>query len=371
MNRSFAHLALLAIVLSATLAGCRGTGSGGALDTPPYNPYIEAFTSGRVPRAATVHVVFSQMPVEAGRTAAALEKAMSLKPSTAGRWEWQDEHTAVFRPSGEFRRQTRYRVTADLGALFDAEGDDKRFSFEFETLPLALRASSPTISTPDGSEDGRYDITVEIASADSESDETVEGMVTLSEAATVQWTHGDGGTSHTMLIEDVAAGDSPRNLTVTAQGGELASVYIAARTEFGVWDAVWVSSPEKYIEVTFTKTLDAAQNLHGLAWIEGNESETITVEGNRLRLYPDNDASRTVEVHLSAAIRSATGMTLGEDTIRAVEISGEVPAFRFTGMRRKRSKFSSAVRSRQGLFFPGSVRVPRYSRTSSAVRSST
>ncbi len=126
MNRSFAHLALLAIVLSATLAGCRGTGSGGALDTPPYNPYIEAFTSGRVSRGTTVHIIFSQAPDARRTTPEALSKAMSIRPSVSGRWEWQDERTAVFRPAGEFKRDTRYTVTADLGALFDAAGDDRR-----------------------------------------------------------------------------------------------------------------------------------------------------------------------------------------------------------------------------------------------------
>ena len=40
-------------------------------------------------------------------------------------------------------------------------------------------------------------------------------------------------------------------------------------------------------------------------------------------------------------------------------------------IRVKRSRFSSTVRFRYGLSFPGSVRVPRYSRISSAVRSQT
>ncbi len=332
LSAPFAMPAFIVLaILAAILAGCRGGGSNNALDTPPYNPYVEAFTSGRVSRGSVVHIVFSQVPDEAGRSAAALSRAMSLKPLVAGRWEWQDERTAVFRPSGELRRETRYRVTADLGRLFGAEGSEGQFTFDFETLPLALRASAPQMSTPGGEEDECYDVTVELASPDSESAQTVERMVTLSEAATVQWTHGDGGRSHTMLIEGVETGAAPRNIVVSAQGEELASIYIPARTEFGVWDAVYVSYPEKYIEVTFTKTLDAAQNMHGLAYIAGNSSETVTVEGNRMRLYPDNDATRTVEVFLSANIRSANGFLLDEDTVRQVEVSGEVPAFRFVG----------------------------------------
>ncbi|MNU02531.1 hypothetical protein D3C72_2462690 [compost metagenome] len=40
-------------------------------------------------------------------------------------------------------------------------------------------------------------------------------------------------------------------------------------------------------------------------------------------------------------------------------------------MRVNRSRFSSTLRSRYGLFLPGSVRLPRYSRISSALRSQT
>ncbi|MNE80032.1 hypothetical protein D3C80_1765680 [compost metagenome] len=43
------------------------------------------------------------------------------------------------------------------------------------------------------------------------------------------------------------------------------------------------------------------------------------------------------------------------------------PAF----MRANRSRFSSTERSRNGLFLPGSVRLPRYSRACSGVRSQT
>ena len=42
-----------------------------------------------------------------------------------------------------------------------------------------------------------------------------------------------------------------------------------------------------------------------------------------------------------------------------------------TVIRANRSRLSSIGRSRYGLFFPGSVNVPRYSRISSAVRLST
>ena len=55
------------------------------------------------------------------------------------------------------------------------------------------------------------------------------------------------------------------------------------------------------------------------------------------------------------------------EQLRNLLRSGNSPAV----IREKSSRFSSTQRSRYGLFLPGSVSVPRYSRIWSAVRSQT
>ena len=53
-----------------------------------------------------------------------------------------------------------------------------------------------------------------------------------------------------------------------------------------MYEVEYVAEPERYVEVTFTKLLDAAQNMQGLAWIDGNKSETVNVEGNSSAFIP-------------------------------------------------------------------------------------
>ena len=48
---------------------------------------------------------------------------------------------------------------------------------------------------------------------------------------------------------------------------ELLSVDIPELNDFAVYEVEYVAEPERYVEVTFTKLLDAAQNMQGLAWI--------------------------------------------------------------------------------------------------------
>ena len=67
----------------------------------------------------------------------------------------------------------------------------------------------------------------------------------------------------------------------------------------------------------------------------------------------------------SRMLRFGEAMSIFARSVRAP--SGNSPA----RIRRNRSRFSSTGRLRYGLSLPGSVRVPRCSRTSSAVRSQT
>ncbi len=329
---------IAALCALTALAGCKPKAETSADGAPPsYNPYVEAFTTGKVSRTNPVYLIFGQEVDSLKRTADLLKKSMEIKPAVSGSWTFEDARTVAFRPAGEFARGAKYTVTANVGEFFDAEGSDRKFSFSFETQPLALRADPPQVSS-NAENDEKYDILINISSPDSESPETIEQLVALSEKAEVQWTHTSDGATHSMMLTGVTAGKDPRSIVVSIGANklgvpkeELLSVYVPAITEFSVYDVAYTAHPEKYVEVTFTKPLDETQNMHGLAYIEGNSTETVTVDGNKLRLYPDNSRVGNVSVVLSRNIRSNRGKTLGEDVVKVIEISSEVPAVRFVG----------------------------------------
>lgn len=327
---------LIATMFVLFAAGC-GRKAAQTEKEPVYNPYVEAFTSGTIQRTSPVYLIFGQEVDSLKRFPALLKSGLEINPAVSGSWEFEDGRTVVFRPAAEFLRGTRYTVTADIGSFFDAEGSDRRFTFGFETRPLALRAEPARISV-NAADDEKYDISVNLLSADSETPQTIEQLVTLSEKAEVQWKHTPDGISHTLLMEGVKPGRDVRDITVSVAGnksgvpkGELLSFQVPAEGDFSVYSVAYTAYPEKYIEVTFTKPLDETQNMHGLAYIEGGGSENVTVEGNSLKLYPGSSEVDKVYVVLTRNIRSSKGMTLGEDVTKRVEISGDVPAVRFVG----------------------------------------
>ncbi len=97
-----------------------------------------------------------------------------------------------------------------------------------------------------------------------------------------------------------------------------------------MFDVQYVRTPERYVEVTFTQALKKDQVLDGLAYIEDNVSKLVSVEGNKLRLYPDQNRNGDLKVVLKKEIQSTSGTLLAKDETREIRNDG-CPDVRFMG----------------------------------------
>lgn len=325
--------------LLSLLTSCHTTSSTDQ-DLPPYNPNVEAFTTGKISRYSPVYLIFNQeIPAERLK-ADRLGKLVRLKPDVPGRWAFENNRTLVFKPEKGFERNTSYQVNVDLSEWFEAEGKDKRFAFGFTTLPLALRGNLESMDINKKNENG-YDLTAVLFTPDKESPGTVESLVDFSEKVDATWQHSPDGKKHEVTLTNVPAGmEGERTLRLSVSSNKLGvekadvvTVNIPDQNDFSVYDVVYVSEPECYVEVAFTKLLDSAQDMRGLAFIAGNTSETVNVDGNKLRLYPDADLREkgAMNIHLNQGIRSKSGLNLKEAVVRQVVANEQKPNVRFIG----------------------------------------
>ena len=327
------------LCLLSILTSCHTTSSTDQ-DLPPYNPNVEAFTTGKISRYSPVYLIFNQeIPAERLK-ADRLGKLVRLKPDVPGRWAFENNRTLVFKPEKGFERNTSYQVNVDLSEWFEAEGKDKRFAFGFTTLPLALRGNLESMDINKKNENG-YDLTAVLFTPDKESPGTVESLVDFSEKVDATWQHSPDGKKHEVTLTNVPAGmEGERTLRLSVSSNKLGvekadvvTVNIPDQNDFSVYDVVYVSEPECYVEVAFTKLLDSAQDMRGLAFIAGNTSETVNVDGNKLRLYPDADLREkgAMNIHLNQGIRSKSGLNLKEAVVRQVVANEQKPNVRFIG----------------------------------------
>lgn len=319
-------------------SSCNTKKAGGEAEELPFNPHVEAFTSGKISRYTPVYLIFNQDIAQDKLKSDQLSKLVRIKPEVAGEFSFENNRTLVFKPAKGFERNTSYKLTANLSEWFDVTGKDKEFTFEYSTFPLAFRANLESMDINAKNENG-YDIVCTLLTPDKETPETIEPLVRFSEKADAVWQHSPDGKKHQVTLQNVQAGnDGARTLTLSVAPNKLGvaedkllSVSVPDMNDFDVYDVTYVTEPERYVEVTFTKDLDSSQDMQGLAFIAGNTSETVNVEGNRLRLYPDNQRKGVMNVHLTRQIRSKNGLTLKEDVTRQIEINASLPAVKFIG----------------------------------------
>jgi uncharacterized protein YfaS (alpha-2-macroglobulin family) len=296
---------------------------------------VKSFTTGSISRFAPVYLIFAENVATEKIQETGLSKFFRIKPEVKGEFAFDDAHTVVFRPAASFERDTEYKITADLAPWFATEDKERYFSFRFSTYPLALHLEREAVNVGDA---GGFDLVYTVRTPDKETPETLEPLIQASEKATTGWQHSPDGKLHTLSLKHVPARAEGYELILSAKPnklglkeGKLITTPIPAADDFSVYELRFVSEPERYVEVVFTEKLDEGQDLYGLAYIADNENETLTPEGNTLRLYPDKERTGLSEVFLSAAIRSTKGRNLGENRTETVDIINALPGVRFTG----------------------------------------
>ena len=75
----------------------------------PFNPYVEAFTSGTISRYTPVYLIFNQEIVADRMKPEQLHDLVRIKPETAGEWAFENNRTIVFKPTKSFERNTPLR----------------------------------------------------------------------------------------------------------------------------------------------------------------------------------------------------------------------------------------------------------------------
>ena len=331
MYKHFKILAV-AVAISLLLSACNGNKQ---TDRLPYSPYIEAFTSGTVPRHTPMHIVLTQDISSDKIDTATLNKIVTINPKKEGKFVIEDNRHITFFPKDGFERGTTYSVSVDLSKLF-SDVRQKAFSFTFATIPLELKASMESLNMSEGRDDS-YDIVCIINTSDIETSDIIKSLIELSESTDTMWS--SSGRRHRLEISNIPAGESgERNFTISTVRNklgvdreELLSIAIPDIKEFAVYDIVYNSEPERYIEVTFTSALDPNQKMNGLVYLEEDDIEIINVFDNKLRIYPSPELTGNVTVMFESTIRNSRGETLGEDKRLSVDLRTELPSIRFTG----------------------------------------
>lgn len=321
----FSFLLALAALL---FCQCSSSNDGGLV--PSYNEFISAYTSGSVPRSSQVRVLFAQDIPQGRMDSVQAAEVMQISPKAEGSFAYADAHTVVFTPKGEMQRNTQYNVTVDVKKLFGQSGD---FKFGFQTRPFAMGGSLKRFEVTD---DDSYELTFNLLTADTESAKAVENHVELSLKGEQTWTHSADGMSHLLKLRVKPEKDCQLTLNTIADNAvgmehqTLAQVNLPSTTTFSVVSQRCKPGDQNAIEIIFNKNLDPKQDIKGLVFINGKETQVVA-EGNKVIMTGNFEENETVNVMLEKTLRSRSGMKLSSGQLPPLTISMDKPAVEFVG----------------------------------------
>ena len=310
-----------------------------AAQDPTWSSIISARTAGVVSRKSKVRVVFVNDVV--GKELVGQDAAGYLKfdPSIKGSASFVSEREILFAPQQDLAQGRYYRAVLNPKGLSGIPERLAAYEFVFQAMAQEFEVTTTGLSTSPDS-DKTMILTGALVTADVDEAERVEKVLSATyrgQAVKIDWQHNPDGRRHDYTIAGLERDASNQSVKLAWNGKPIEvdnqgerGIEVPARNVFKVTQVHIARDTQQYIEVFFSDTLDARQNLKGLVRLGGG-GFSARVDGNQLKIYPDRGAEGDVAVTIDAGVRNAKGERLAAEFTQTVTFVSEKPKLRFVG----------------------------------------
>lgn len=328
MERRF--IPFILVFITIFLNGCKDKSING------FDKYITGYTSGVINSTTPVQIYLAQAPsgFQAGSILPA--KLLNISPSIKGELILKDNRCVEFIPQEKFRNGTTYKVNFLLGSLCKVPDKFKKFTFEFEVIPLAL-AYEPGILLADPNDPNALQYEGILQSSDEIEPNEVEQKVKASyngQDILPEWTHD--GNQHYFKIKPLVKGSQSKTLNLQfakdIKNGKTTEIRVPGLHDLTVLDVKASDSTPPVITAYLSEKLDPDQNLTGLVSVDQESSVNYKISDNIIYLYPTSTVEKdylTVTFH--RGIKSNNGNLLETEFTTTVRHNSAKPQVKFIG----------------------------------------
>ncbi|MBX2972836.1 MAG: hypothetical protein KF797_07030 [Flavobacteriales bacterium] len=335
--RAWLHAACAALVL---LAGCRSQDASFAPDTA-FTPYIPAFTAGHISARAPILVRIAEGQQWKDSSEAAIQKLFSLSPKVAGTVQWHDQQTLAFLPDERLAQEKTYTVSFKLGDLIAVPSGLETFKFQVITVRQGIDARVSDMRSLSPTDLAWQRLIVAVHTSDDATGQDLEGCFKASQQGrklALTWEHEPNGLYHRFTVDSVMRGEVASTVEIAWDGDRINSddegtlpFTVPSIGELSLISATTDSEGEQKATLLFSDPLDADQDMSGLVGITGAEDVRVSVEGNKLILYPVQRLSGDRQAYVAAAVRNVNARPIGHDLTVDLSFEELKPAVRLVG----------------------------------------
>jgi len=307
-------------------------------DDSLYAPYIGAYSSGTLSRAATVRIVFQQGVVKEDAAQTLTADWLSISPSLEGELQWKEANVLEFVPSNYMSSGTSYTATLKLDALVNVPKELKTFTFAWRTYEQGLSVEVTGITAYSMESPDYQSLSGILHTNDLAEFELVEQTLSAEQGnarLNISWRH-DGGANHYFVVDSVKRETSASSVVLSWDGKPIGAgdkgkleQRIPGLDEFDVMHTRVVMEPEQHLVVVFSDPVDPRQELHGLFMLNGDSDLRIVKQANEVHLYPRYRIQGEVPLFIDGNVKGSYGYALGENFEASIAFESLKPAVRF------------------------------------------
>lgn len=341
---------LLSLSLMLWLAGCSGPDDAAPPSTTAaqkapsaqaqgWGDYISQHTAGEISRDGRIRLLFVHPVIEENQVGSDAGSFIAINPAVAGTVSFSSTREILLLPDAPLPSDTRYEVTLKGQGLKGIPATLKDFKFNFRVKRQAFGIGAISLDVDAGDAE-RYTLRGSLTTDDVAAPDAVEQIISAQLATTTltpRWQHSEDGKEHLFVIDGISRGAQPGEVVIKWDGAPIQvansgerSITVPAKGVFAVSYVRVVQGERRYIEANFSEALERSQNLNGLVRL-GSTTFTSAIDGNRIKIYPQQEITGQLQVTLEPGIRSARGATLAQPYSQGVVFAQEKPAVRFAG----------------------------------------
>ena len=330
------------VILSFVFIGCRTSDTKFSPDAA-FTPYIPAFTTGHISARSPILVRITQDQRWKDSSLATIQKVFDFSPSINGTAYWHDELTVGFRPAERLQQDQTYSVEFELGDLVHVPKNLSTFKFQVTTFRQGVDVRITDMQSLSATDLEWQRLIVSVYTSDDATDQDLAGCFNAIQNGRngdlpLTWEHEPNGHYHRFTVDSVRRSDAASVVDISWNADRIGSddkgalpFDVPAIGELALISATTFSDGEQYATLLFSDPLDPAQDLKGIVGIAGTDELRISIDGNKLVLYPTERLSGEQQGYVSKSVKNVNGKELGKDVTVELTFEELKPAVRMVG----------------------------------------
>ncbi|MBC9797903.1 alpha-2-macroglobulin family protein [Sinomicrobium weinanense] len=284
-----------------------------------YREYISDVSQGIISSHSSIKIMLRDPIAEWEPNRELREDLIRVSPKTKGKVVALNNQTLAFVPEAPLKQDTEYEFTLKLGDLVkDIPGELRDFSFKVKTIKQQFKITTDQIQSYN--RDWQY-VEGTLRSSDQLAAETAKKLVQASqkdkELSVKFYGEAETNTQFRFKIDSIRRLKEDSKVKVTWNGkpfdidskGE-GEILIPGKNNFTVMEVNVVGTDKPYVEINFSDPLKKNQNFDGLVSIQDARSLKFLVDGNVLKVYPENELKGVKSLEVFQGIQNVENYKL-------------------------------------------------------------